>query len=114
VPSQPTWPIGSTLSLTGFVYNGATYQVTLTWSPANDDVGITQYNISKDSTLEAVVNGATLSTVISGLTPATTYQFTVQACDADSQCTVDGPTLSVPLPFPPTLTPTATGTPILP
>ncbi|HRA47982.1 MAG TPA: fibronectin type III domain-containing protein [Thermomicrobiales bacterium] len=114
VPSQPTWPTGSTLSLTGFVYTGATYQVTLTWSPADDDVGITQYNISKDGTLEAVVNGATVSTVITGLTPATTYHFTVQACDADSQCTLDGPTLSVPLPFPPTLTPTATGTPILP
>ena len=61
--------------------NGQTETTTnLSWSGATDNVGVTGYNIYKDGNLEASPNGSPYT--VTGLTAATTYNFTVTALDA--------------------------------
>ncbi len=59
---------------------------TLSWTAATDNIGVTAYNIYEGGTL---INTATTTTVtISGLTPNTTYRFTVEALDAAGNTSV--------------------------
>ena len=55
--------------------------VDLSWSGATDNVGITGYNIYKDSNLEVTL-GNISSYQVTGLTAASTYSFTITALDA--------------------------------
>ncbi|WP_425464938.1 glycosyl hydrolase family 18 protein [Paenibacillus dokdonensis] len=54
---------------------------TLTWTASTDNVSVTGYDVYQGSALAASVNGSTISAVISGLTPNTSYIFTVKAKD---------------------------------
>lgn len=54
--------------------------ITLSWSPSTDNVGITGYEVYRDSVLVATVTGP--SATVSGLSPSTAYTFTVKAKDA--------------------------------
>nr|WTB28492.1 PQQ-dependent sugar dehydrogenase [Streptomyces sp. NBC_00830] len=56
--------------------------VSLAWSPAQDDVEITDYDIYQQGQLVKTVNGTTFSTSISKLSPNTSYGFYVNARDA--------------------------------
>ncbi|WP_136605763.1 lytic polysaccharide monooxygenase [Paenibacillus dokdonensis] len=56
--------------------------ISLSWSAATDNVGVTGYRIYKGSSLAGTVSGTTLSYTASGLTANTSYSFTVRAIDA--------------------------------
>lgn len=67
--------------------------VDLTWTASSDDVGVTEYEVYKDSVLE----GTTASTnyTVSGLTPETAYSFTVKAKDAAGNASSESQSISV-------------------
>lgn len=54
--------------------------VSLSWSASTDNVGVTAYEVYNGSSLAATVTNT--SATITGLTPSTTYTFTVKARDA--------------------------------
>nr|WP_281284911.1 lytic polysaccharide monooxygenase [Cohnella terricola] len=56
--------------------------VSLMWGASTDNVGVTEYRIYNGSTYVATVNGSTLSYNVTGLSPDTSYTFTVYAADA--------------------------------
>ncbi len=84
----PTWPGGSTFSAS----NVGQTSLTLTWSAAEDNVDVTGYRIYSDggTVLRATV-GSVLTTDITGLSPSTSYTFTIQARDAEENWS-GGPT----------------------
>jgi len=65
----------------------------LSWGVATDNVGVTTYQIFNGTTLEGVVIGTNYT--VTGLTPNTTYTFTVKALDAASNVSVASNKLSV-------------------
>src|SRR5438477_868324 len=65
--------------------------LTLSWSPATDNVGVTGYRVYRDGTLAASPTGTSVSII--GLSAGTTYSFTVAAVDAAGNASV----LSAPL-----------------
>ena len=76
-PSAP-----ANLAVTGTT----TSSVSLSWSPSTDNVGVTAYNVFQGTTLAATVT--TNSATVSGLSPSTTYSFTVKARDAAGNVSV--------------------------
>ncbi|RJG21913.1 chitinase [Paenibacillus thiaminolyticus] len=54
--------------------------VSLAWSPATDNIGVTGYEVYRDQTL-ATATSAT-SAIVTGLAPETAYSFSVKAKDA--------------------------------
>ena len=72
-PSDPT-------SLTSA--NTSQTTTDLSWTASTDNVGVTGYNVYQDAVLIATVTGTTYNVI--GLTPSTTYDFTVEAFDAAS------------------------------
>ncbi|MDD4237286.1 MAG: S-layer homology domain-containing protein [Desulfotomaculaceae bacterium] len=104
----PVWVGGS---LTASNIGQAT--LTLSWSGASDNVGVTSYNIYQNETLLTnwSVNciytfiggggsgsgGAPIgnSYIVTGLSPGTQYTFTVQAVDAAGNESKDGPSATV-------------------
>ena len=54
--------------------------IDLQWNAASDNIGVTGYNIYQDGSLVTTVTDT--GTAISGLSPATEYEFTVKAKDA--------------------------------
>lgn len=87
--AAPTWPQGSALTITQKNQTG----LTLTWTAANDDVGVTAYSIYENGSAIGNVSGVT-SYDITGLTAGTTYTFQVQAGDASGKWSTDGPVTS--------------------
>lgn len=69
-PSTPTGLSGGTPGLTSF---------TLSWSASSDDVGVTAYEVRRDST--SLGTTGSLSMNVTGLTPNTLYAMTVRARD---------------------------------
>lgn len=83
-------PTAPTLSSTGHSETTAD----LSWSGATDDVGVTQYRVYKDASLEATL-GNVGSYQVTGLTASTTYSFTVTALDAAGNESVASNAVSV-------------------
>jgi hypothetical protein len=54
--------------------------VSLAWSASTDNVGVTAYDVYNGATLATTVPGT--SATVNGLSPATTYSFSVKARDA--------------------------------
>src|SRR5438094_10047665 len=75
--------------------------LTLSWSPASDNVGVTGYRVYRDGALVASPSGTSVS--ITGLLAGTLYSFTVSAFDAAGN--VSAPSAALPattlLPPPP-------------
>ncbi|MFI8502353.1 carbohydrate binding domain-containing protein [Streptomyces sp. NPDC085524] len=69
----PTVPTG--LTATGKTSTSAS----LAWTASTDDVGVTGYDVYQGATKVATAAGT--STTVTGLTPATSYTFTVRAHD---------------------------------
>ncbi|MEU9478273.1 carbohydrate binding domain-containing protein [Streptomyces sp. NPDC048191] len=66
---------------TGLTSTGKTSSsVSLSWNAATDNVGVTGYDIYSGSNQVLTVSGT--SATVSGLSPSTTYSFTVKAHDA--------------------------------
>lgn len=114
--TAPVWATGSIMSYSNI---GET-SVTLTWTPATDNVGVTNYKIFNGNTLVGSVSndtynhtasGITYSYRVQGLSPGHTYTFLVQAYDA-AENAQPGPTVTLttkqaanpsPVPVQPTL-----------
>lgn len=88
--NRPTWAPGAAAS----AVNPASSSVDLSWSPAADDAGVHHYQVWSGTTLvQDQVTGA--ATSLTGLTPETSYTFTILACDAAGNCTLAGPQVAV-------------------
>jgi chitodextrinase len=74
----PSVPLGLTATVRG------TTVIYLAWQAANDNVGVASYEVFKNNAYAGSVggNGAGLN----GLSPGTTYSFSVAACDAAGNC----------------------------
>ncbi|WP_353088969.1 reprolysin-like metallopeptidase [Flavobacterium sp.] len=94
----PTAPTLSASGTTGTSTN-------LSWTGATDNVAVTGYDVFQGATLL----GSTASTTfaVTGLTPATTYSFTVRAKDAAGNVSVASNAVSVTTSAPDTTAPTA-------
>lgn len=66
----------------------------LSWNAATDNVGVTNYKIFKDGSLEATLNNVS-SYQVTGLTASTAYNFTVTALDAANNESVTSNIVSV-------------------
>ncbi|MFF2449202.1 fibronectin type III domain-containing protein [Neobacillus sp. NPDC058068] len=89
--SAPVWSNESKLE----VVNTDDVSVTLKWAGAQDATGVKSYNIYDGETLVATVNGSAQTFKITGLSPALTYKFKVEAADATGNWTKNGPSLQV-------------------
>ncbi|AZK48962.1 lytic polysaccharide monooxygenase [Paenibacillus lentus] len=56
--------------------------VSLMWNPSTDNVAVAGYRIYNGTALAATVSGTTTDYVVTGLSPDSTYTFTVRAFDA--------------------------------
>lgn len=70
----PTAPAGLT------AYDITETSVVLTWTASTDNVGVAGYNVYADGSVITTVPSTTAN--VTGLTPSTTYLFTVKAFDA--------------------------------
>lgn len=87
----PTWPAESTLNATNVNRTG----LTLTWSAATDNVGVTGYNVYQGITRlnTSPVTGNSYN--VTGLSAATTYTFKVEAGDEAGNWSTNGPSTTV-------------------
>jgi chitinase len=76
-PSVPTGLAATAVSTT---------QINLAWNASTDNVGVTGYKVFNGGTQIGTVTGAGAS--VTGLSQGTLYSFTVSACDAASNCSV--------------------------
>lgn len=81
--SPPTVPSGVTVG------NETVDSLTVSWSPSSDDVGVSLYVVRRDGTI--VGTTAATSFVDVGLSPATTYSYTVAAQDAAGNTSAESP-----------------------
>ncbi|TEB14842.1 Exoglucanase B precursor [Pelotomaculum sp. FP] len=89
--TAPAWPSDSTLTASNVAQNS----LTLTWTGATDDVGVTGYQIYQDNTVLTTVDGNTLNYNVTGLTAGTPYSFKVEAGDAAGNWSSGGPSADV-------------------
>jgi chitodextrinase len=74
--TPPTIPGGLTASAV------SSTQINLSWSASTDDVAVTGYRVYRGGTLLSTVPGNVTAFQNTGLTPSTTYSYTVDAVDA--------------------------------
>src|SRR5437763_16996386 len=86
-PATPTGLAASAVTSTS---------LTLSWSPASDNVGVTGYRVYRDGTLVASPGGTSVS--ITGLLASVLYSFTVSAVDAAGNASASSAPLSVTTP----------------
>ncbi|WP_243735045.1 pectinesterase family protein [Paenibacillus turpanensis] len=84
----PAWISGS-LNASDVTSTG----LTLTWSGATDNVGVTGYKVYQGATDLGTVTGSTYH--VSGLTAGASYTFKVEAVDAAGNWSTSGPSLTV-------------------
>lgn len=69
--------------------------ITLQWTASTDDVGVTEYVIYQGTATVGSVSGSTLTFTHTGLTPDTTYSYSVKAKDAAGNVSPSSNTISV-------------------
>ncbi|MGE8524734.1 reprolysin-like metallopeptidase [Chryseobacterium rhizosphaerae] len=82
-PTAPTLAASGTTSTT----------TNLSWSGATDNVGVTGYDVYQGASL--IGSSASTTYTVTGLTPSTTYSFSVKAKDAAGNASVSSNTVSV-------------------
>ena len=87
----PTWPSGAKLIATD-IYPAS---IRLEWTPAQDNVGVTRYQIYQDGELVEMIDGDATAKQVYGLQSATEYTFKVEAGDMAGNWSSDGPNLTV-------------------
>ena len=100
----PTTPTGLTANAAGST------QVDLNWSASTDNVVVTGYTVYRDGSPITTVSGSTLSYSDTTVSPATTYQYSVDAFDGAGNTSAATTPVSVTTPDVPsslTLTPDA-------
>ncbi len=95
--NPPSWPFGSNIT----AFNVTSTSLVLNWTSANDDRFVLTYRIYQGTTLIAEVSNRICAQgeicvlyKVSGLTPGTTYTFSVEAGDEGNNWT-PGPTAAV-------------------
>jgi hypothetical protein len=83
--TAPFWPVGSKLS----VKNIAVDNANLSWTAADDNVEVTGYKVYNANVLLKETNALQLH--ITGLVPATTYVFRIEAVDQAGNMSSTGP-----------------------
>ncbi len=76
----PTVPTGLTARVNG------SNSVTLSWSAASDNVGVSHYKIFRNKILLDSVTAGALSYTDTSVTAATTYSYSITACDVVGNC----------------------------
>lgn len=81
--------------------NPTSNSIAVSWTASTDNIGVASYLVYANGALKATVSGTTTSTVVTGLSPLTTYTFYVIAKDAAgnsspqsttaTETTLDGP-----------------------
>ena len=94
-PTAPTLSAANTNSVS----------TVLTFTGATDNLAVTAYEIYKNGVLLTTTNASPYT--VTGLTPSTTYTFTVKAKDASGNTSVESNTVSVTTLEPDTIAPTA-------
>ncbi|WP_255551539.1 S-layer homology domain-containing protein [Sporosarcina sp. E16_8] len=90
--SNPTtWPVDKNLTASDTTKT----VTTLSWTPAEDDIGVTGYRIYKDGLLIHNVTGTTNVYEVTELSPNTIYNFQIQAGNAAGNWTTNGPSVAV-------------------
>lgn len=92
--TPPNWPAGSKLT----AYRVTPTTLTLNWTAATDDVGVVYYTVYKGSTILQNVTSTLRELNVTGLQQATTYNFSVKACDRARNCSNGGPSLTITTP----------------
>lgn len=88
---KPVWPANRLLS-----YGGLTdHEVTLQWTAAQDNIGVTAYKIYRDGEELAIVAGDELSYVATNLSNGQSYTFAVEAVDGFNNSSTDGPSIII-------------------
>ncbi len=87
----PAWPAYFALIASDITENS----VTLLWTPADDDIGVTAYEIYVDGSKQADIEGNTTDYTITGLTANTVYTFGIKARDAAGNISVMSKTVDV-------------------
>ncbi|MFZ5597481.1 MAG: fibronectin type III domain-containing protein [Bacillota bacterium] len=89
--TPPIWPNGSALTATNVVQTS----LTLNWTPAIDNVGISGYQLYQGAALLTTVAGNIYSYNVTGLNSSTAYTFKVEAGDAADNWSNTGPSVNV-------------------
>ncbi len=87
----PTWPMGCTVTGSAIGINA----VTLRWTPAQDNVGVTIYEVYNGTDMIGKVAGNINSYEVMNLEAGTEYTFAVQAGDQAGNISVDGPSVTL-------------------
>lgn len=89
----PEWPDGASITAPAGGIGARTLR--LQWTEATDNAGVTGYRVFRGDTVVGVTNAETRRLDLSGLTPDTSYTFTVQAIDGRGSLSTDGPSVTV-------------------
>ena len=88
-PIDTTAPTASILSASGTT----TTNTNLSWSASSDNVGVIGYDVYQNGVLRTTVNATSIT--ITGLMPATTYNFYIKAKDAAGNASPNSNTINV-------------------
>ncbi|WEH38867.1 fibronectin type III domain-containing protein [Streptomyces sp. AM 2-1-1] len=69
--------------------------VTLSWTAATDDIGVTSYDVYQEDSRIHSVSATVTSARLTGLRPGTVYTFTVRARDASDKSSADSRAVDV-------------------
>src|SRR5438046_929280 len=97
--TPPSVPTGLTASAV------SSSQINLSWTASSDNVGVSGYRVYRNGT-QIATTGAT-SFANTGLSPSTTYSYTVAAYDAAGNLSTQSSSASATTPAPPDTTPPA-------
>lgn len=86
----PAWNYGANVTITP----NSNSTLSLTWSAATDNVGVTSYRIYKDSELLTTVSGSELTTQLTGLAAGANMSFKVEAGDLADNWSSTGPSVN--------------------
>ncbi|WP_270180337.1 cell wall-binding repeat-containing protein [Alkalihalobacillus sp. CinArs1] len=87
---KPEWPANASLKASEVETN----TLKLTWTPATDESGIAHYYIFQGAKLIKTLNGDVTNTTVTNLNANTSYTFTVQAADPETNTTTNGPSVT--------------------
>src|SRR5213082_1782378 len=97
--TPPTVPTGLTASAV------SSSQINLSWTASSDNVGVSGYRVYRNGT--QIATTGTTSCANTGLSPSTTYSYTVAAYDAAGNLSAQSSSASATTPAPPDTTPPA-------
>src|SRR5213595_512512 len=97
--TPPTVPTGLTASAV------SSSQINLSWTASSDNVGVSGYRVYRNGTQIATTSATSFANT--GLSPSTTYSYTVAAYDAAGNLSTQSSSASATTPAPPDTTPPA-------